>query len=138
MALTLDELSTLIPRVVPSRKELSGLKVDATANVVTFTWNKRHFLAKPTLEVFELRPDGKIYITGSSLLMTRVLLSSDRNGNTVEAVLKTLEEATDYLRANKVESGLELLGAAKKVLSSLQSAASRTPARPVAKTQALS
>lgn len=124
--LTLDELMVLIPRVIPSTKSsidrLSGLKANQVANVVTFTWNKLHFLAKPNLEVFEMKQDT-LYITGSSLLMTSILSGSNKRDNSIEAVVETMRQAGEFLASSNpgtVKSGFELLGTVKKILSNMR------------------
>lgn len=124
--LTLDELMALIPRVIPATKSstdrLSGLKANTAANVMTFTWHKLHFLAKPNLEVLEIKQD-RLYITGSSLLMTRILSGNNKRDTTIEAVLETTKQAEEFLasgNAGTVKSGFELLGTVKKILSNMR------------------
>ncbi|MDO8482505.1 MAG: hypothetical protein Q7S86_01640 [bacterium] len=124
--MTLDELMALIPRVIPkaTQKEdrLLGLQVNSAASVVTFTWHKLHFVAKLNLEVFELKQD-KLYITGSSLLMTQILSSGSRRENTLGEVLETMKQAEDLIisgNPGSAKSGLELLGAVIKALSKMR------------------
>lgn len=131
--MTLDELMALIPRVIPTatQKEdrLSGLKTNMTANVVTFTWHKRHFVAKPNLEVFELIGE-KLYITGSSLLISRILSGNNRRESTLGAVLDTMKQAEDFIirgTPSDVKSGLGLLAAVKKILENMRLPARKPP-----------
>lgn len=129
MKMTPEELTKFIPRVMPSGKNMtvSELKVNDSAQVVTFTWKfasqQIRLVVKPSLEAFEVRPDGKLYVTGSSLLVTSILSGNNSRGNTLEAVLETMKQVEGFVSSNNaanVKNGLELLSAVKKTLDSMR------------------
>ena len=123
--LTLPELTGYISKTIPSPRELAELKANEAAGVATFSWHRIHFLVKPTLEVYEIK-NSQIFITGSSLLMTRILAGSSRREQTIEVVLETMRQASELLtNSNTSRSGFELLGVVKKTLARLMLTASK-------------
>lgn len=114
---TLDDLTIHIRKVLPDSKALAHLQTNAQAGVVEFNWHSRHFVVKPTLEVFELK-GRTLLITGISMLIQAALQTKDRHTKIIEAVVESLKAAEENLRANR-DRGFSLLTDVKKTLSRL-------------------
>ncbi|MBI2947239.1 MAG: hypothetical protein HYY23_06305 [Verrucomicrobia bacterium] len=113
----LDELTQHIRKILPDQKAMSNLRTNPQANVVEFTWHARHFVVRPTLDVFELKGQT-LLITGASMLIQAALRTKDKNTKVIEAVIETLHAAEDNMRGNP-DRGLALLSEIKKTLSKL-------------------
>ena len=96
---------------------MTNLRTNAQAGVVEFTWHARHFVVKPTLDVFELKGQT-LLITGASMLISAALRTKDKNTKIVEAVIETLHAAEENMRASP-DRGLSLLTEVKKILGKL-------------------
>ncbi|KKU67181.1 MAG: hypothetical protein UX89_C0017G0006 [Parcubacteria group bacterium GW2011_GWA2_47_16] len=115
----LEQLAALVQRTMP-KPGISGLKKDADAGVVIFTFQSREFVVKPTsssrLEIFELK-GTKLFITGASRL-AQVIIDGDRNrGVTLAEVIKSIEEAEGAFQNPQTSAGgFKLLAAVKVVI----------------------
>ena len=117
----LDQLMALVQRTMP-RKELSSLRKDQTAGIVTFMFSGRGFVVKPTpsrLDVLELKGTN-LFITGASRL-AQVIIDGDRSrGITLEAIIESIGEAEGALQNPQTSAnGLKLLAAVKGVIQRL-------------------
>lgn len=113
----LDELAQYIGKTLPDQKAMANLRTNAQAGVAEFTWHARHFVVKPTLEVFELKGQT-LLITGASMLIQAALRTKDKNAKVVEAVIETLHAAEENMRGSQ-DRGLALLVEVKKTLMKL-------------------
>ena len=114
---TLEDLTLHIRKVLPEPKALAHMQTNAQAGVVEFNWHSRHFVVRPTMEVYELK--GKtLLITGISMLIQAALQTKDRNTKIIEAVVESLQAAEENMRTNR-ERGYSLLAEVKKILSRL-------------------
>ena len=68
MTLTLPELVVYIRQTVPQSKAIVHLEIKEAMEAVTFDWQGRQFLVKPSLQVLETK-NSKLYITGASILV---------------------------------------------------------------------
>ncbi|MBI4661595.1 MAG: hypothetical protein HY735_22460 [Verrucomicrobia bacterium] len=121
----LDELVRHIRHVLPDQKLLTHVHHNQEARLVEFTWHSRHFVVRPTLEVFELK--GKtLMITGASQLMQAALRTKDRNIKVVGMLVATLQDAEDNMRVHP-EKAFNLLKQVKETLHRMagKSAAAR-------------
>ena len=119
MPASLDELVQYIRETLPQPKQITHLKNNVQAGVVTFGWNGRDFAVKPSLEVFELK-NAQIFITGSSMLMQLALLKRNRNEKILAVLVGTLQQAEDMINnpLNR-DKGLNLLQTVKATLRRL-------------------
>ena len=119
MSAELEELTQYIRQTLPQSKHIVNLQKNEGAGVVTFTWQGREFVVRPTREVFEVR--GKnLYITGSSMLLHSVLLKRDTHQKVVETVLDVLVQAEDMIAGRRqTEAGLRLVDQVKGTLAKL-------------------
>ncbi len=119
MAANLDELVQYIRETLPQPKQIVHLRTNDQAGVVSFGWNGRDFVVKPTMEVYELKNEH-VFITGSSMLMQLALLLRNKNEKTLAAVVGTLQQAEDMI-SNPMnrKKGLSLLQAVKATLKRL-------------------
>lgn len=113
----LELLTEHIRTTIPDRKNMSHLKVRPEAGIAEFMWHSRHFVAKPTLEVFEVK-GPTVLITGASMLMQAALRTKERNSKVIEAVIDTLKTAEDQMR-DSADRGLALLQQVKATLKRL-------------------
>ena len=113
----LEDLTQYIRKILPDQKAMSNLRTNPAASVVEFTWHARHFVVKPTLDVFELKGQT-LLITGASMLISAALRTKDKNTKIVEAVIESLRAAEENMRSNP-DRGLSLLTEVKKILGKL-------------------
>lgn len=113
----LEELTVHIRKVLPEPKALAHLQTNAQAGVVEFNWHARHFVVRPTMEVYELK-GRTLLITGISMLIQAALQTKDRNTKIIEVIVETLQAAEESMRTNR-ERGYSLLAEVKKTLSRL-------------------
>jgi hypothetical protein len=113
----LDQLTLHIRKVLPDQKAMSNLRPNPQGNVVEFTWHARHFVVRPTLDVFELKGQT-LLVTGASMLIQAALRTRDKNTKSVEVVIETLRVAEENMRGSR-DRGLALLSEIKKTLSKL-------------------
>jgi hypothetical protein len=119
----LEDLTQYIRKILPDQKALSHLKINPQAGVAEFTWHARHFVVRPTLDVFEVKGQT-LLITGASMLIQAALRTKDRNAKIIEAVIETLHAAEDNMRGSP-DKGLALLVEVKKALAKLAGAPSK-------------
>jgi len=124
--LNLEELAAFVRKTMPSPNEISRLEKNEPAGVITFTWHNTRLVVQPSLQVFELKGQ-QLFITGSSHLVQTILAGENVRGEKMEAVLTTLDEASDFLRAGKNDTGLALLKTVKSVLTKLSGARAPAP-----------
>ena len=119
MSAELEELTQYIRQTLSQSKHLANLQKNEGAGVLTFHWQGKEFLVKPTREVFEVR--GKnLYITRSSVLVQSVLLKQDAKQKVVETVLDVLAKAEDMIAGRRqTEAGLQLVHQVKGTLAKL-------------------
>ncbi len=86
----LQQLTDHIRNTLPNQQFLAEVQLNEQAGIVRFSWHSRHFVAKPTLEVFELK-GASILITSASMLMDAALRTKDRNVKGVGAIITTLQ-----------------------------------------------
>ena len=121
----LEELAQYIRLTVPQSKFIEGLQIKETAGVVSFRWQGREFLVKPSLEVFESKGTN-VFITGASALMQLAFIKKDKNKKVLEAVLDSITRAEDLIKAMQTENGLKLLGTVKQSLIKLGAPPTKT------------
>ncbi len=115
----LADLARYIRENLPRSIKLEELRVDESADAVLFRWEKREYIVKRYLKVFEVKYN-RIYITGYSLLVQSALTAEFRNEKVIEAVMETINQAQNLINEkNKTKSGLELLKAIKATLVKL-------------------
>ena len=113
----LEQLADHIRATIPDRKHMSQLKVRPDAGIAEFMWHARHFVAKTTLEVFEVK-GPTVLITGASMLMQAALRTKERNTKVIEAVIESIKTAEEQMRAS-ADKGLALLQQVKGTLKRL-------------------
>ena len=116
MAMNLDELTQYLRESLPQPKMIAHLKHNTEAGVVTFGWNGRDFVVKPSLEVLELK-NGRVFVTGCSMLMQLTLSTKTRNEKIYGPIMGMLEETEEMMKnpMNR-DKGLNLLGTVKTSL----------------------
>ena len=119
MVETLEELILSIRQSIPQPKALVDLKAHDKGKFATYKWNSREFLVKQNFEVMEIK-NGKLFITGSSMLMQTALLSRNKNEKALKTVVETLHQSEEMINNSyKREQGLQLLGNVKRILKQL-------------------
>lgn len=118
-AADLDDLVGYVKRTLPLATYISNLEVRKEIGVITFRWQGREFLVKPSLEVLEKR--GQIlYITGSSMLLRSVLTQRERVEKVLEAASEVLMQVEDVIGSKgQRQNGLKLLEAVEASLRKL-------------------
>lgn len=115
---SLDELTQYLRQTLPQANAMQNLQLRADVGAVTFRWNSRDFLVRPSLEVLELK-GSNVVITGASMLMQAALLTKKRNDKLVGGMVETLRQAEDLIKANQKQNGVSLLDTVKKTLATL-------------------
>lgn len=115
---SLEEVAQYVRQTLPQSKAIQNLQLRSDVGALTFRWNGRDFLVKPSLETFELK-GSNVIITGSSMLMQAALMTKTKNEKVVVTMIETMRQAEDFLRANQKDNGLSLLATVKKTLASL-------------------
>ncbi|MDA1275051.1 MAG: hypothetical protein O2960_13535 [Verrucomicrobia bacterium] len=123
---SLEALGVRIRQTVPEPNDVSELKLNHGAELVTFAWKGRHFLVRKSLEVFELK-NRRIFITGSSQLMQSVLKNQNKIQKIVPIATDMLLKSEALLRHSKPHSALEVLQPLKRTLTHLLRAGSNEP-----------
>lgn len=119
MVETLEDLILAIRQSIPQPKALVDLKTNDKGKFATYKWNSREFLVKQNFEVMEIK-SGKVFITGSSMLMQTALLSRNKNEKALKTVVETLHQSEEMINNSfKREQGLQLLGTVKRILKQL-------------------
>ena len=116
---TLDELAQYIRDTLPQPKSILHLKALAEAGAVSFGWHGREFVVKPSLQAVEIK-NGKLFVTGASMLMQLALVKRNRNEKILGALVENMRQAEDLLNnpINK-DKGLALLDTVKATLKRL-------------------
>ena len=119
MVPTLEDLSKYVRLTLPQPKLIENLQVQTQAGVVSFGWQGKEFVVKPSLHVLEVR--GKeVFITGASMLIQSTLMKRDKNEKVISAAIEVLIQVEDLIKAKRqVESGLKLLDSVKSTLRKL-------------------
>ncbi len=129
MVENLEELIVHIRQSVPQPKALVDLKAHEKGKFATYKWNSREFLVKQNLEVMEIK-SGRVFITGSSMLMQSALLSRNKNEKALKSVVETLHRSEEMINNSfKRDQGLQLLRNVKKTLERLGAKAQLTARR---------
>lgn len=115
---SLEEVAQYVRQTLPQSKAIQNLQLRADIGALTFRWNGREFLVKPSLEVFELKGPNVI-ITGASMLMQAALMTKNKNEKVIVAMVDTMKQAEDFIKANQKDNGLSLLATVKKTMGSL-------------------
>lgn len=126
MNVQLEELAEYIRRAVPQSRLIENLQVKEKADVVSFRWQGREFLVKPSLEVFESKGTN-VFITGASVLMQLTFAKKDKNKKVIEVVLESIARAEDLIKGRQTENALNLLKTVKQSLVRLGALPSKTP-----------
>jgi hypothetical protein len=115
----LDELALYLREAIPQPKMIAHLKNNEQAGVVTFSWNGREFVVKPSLEVLELK-NGRVFVTGCSMLMQLTLCTRTRHEKVLAPIVEMLQQ-TEELINNPMnrDKGLNLIGTVKTTLKRL-------------------
>lgn len=114
----LQELEHYIRVTLPEARAIQKLKRNDGADFVDFHWHRRHFAIRPSLEVFEIKDERGLFITGASRLVQASLLVKDRQKKVLGAVVDTLEKAEETVRSNR-EQALALVASCKATLGKL-------------------
>ena len=116
---TLDQLAQYIRDTLPQPRSILHLKALAEASAVSFGWNGHDFVVKPSLQALEIR-NGKLFVTGASMLMQMALMKRNRNEKILGAIVENMRQAEDLLN-NPInrDKGLALLGTVKASLKRL-------------------
>lgn len=105
-----------VRRAVPIPSSISRLEVNLASGFVDLTWQSRHFVVKPPLEVFELK--GKtLFVTGVSMLIQTILTRQESVGKVVKAVNSALERVDDLFKTRRPDAALSLLTQAKATVA---------------------
>ncbi len=119
MTETLDELAVYIRETIPQPKSISGLRRMTEAGAVGFAWNGREFVVKSSLQALEIK-NGKIFVTGASMLMQMALVKRNLNEKVLSAVVDNLRQTEELLNDPKQrDHGLTLLQTVKAALKKL-------------------
>lgn len=117
--MTLQELTQYIRETVPQAKAIAHLQIRESMDAVTFGWQGRDFLVKPSMQVLEMK-NNNLYITGASMLLQSVLLKRDSNQKVIESILEVLYQVEDLILVkHQTEAGLKLLTNAKATMRRL-------------------
>jgi hypothetical protein len=113
----LEDLTRYIRRILPDPKRLNNMRHNEPAGAVEFEWHARHFVALPTLKVFELKGQS-LMLTGSSMLIQAALHTNDKNSKVLGEIVDILRTAEETMRGDQKE-GLALLVQVKRTLLKL-------------------
>ena len=91
----------------------------AEAGAVSFGWNGREFVVKPSLQSLEVK-NGKLFVTGASMLMQLALVKRNRNEKVLGAIVENIRQVEDLVN-NPIDrdKGLALLETVKLTLRRL-------------------
>jgi hypothetical protein len=85
MISTLEDLVRFIRQVLPRRLALENLRMDEATSVVRFEWQKKQFVVKRSLKVFELK-GSKLYMSSHSILVQTALGDAHKADRLVETL----------------------------------------------------
>lgn len=113
---SLEDLSQNVRRTVPIPSAISRLEINQPAGYVELTWQSRHFVVKPSLEVFELK--GKtLFVNGATMLIQSVLTRQESTNRIVKAIEGALERVEDLFKTRRPEAACSLLAQVKATVS---------------------
>jgi hypothetical protein len=125
---TLDDLVSYIRGNLPRSIKLEELRADTEMDAVHFRWEKREYIIKKSLAVFEVKYQ-KIFVTGYSLLLQSALTAEVKNEKVLGAVVETLQQAERLIGdERKGKAGLDLIRVVKRTLIRL--CGQRRPKKP--------
>ena len=123
---TLADLARYVRHHLPRSLTLEAFRVDESSAAVRFSWEKKEYVVKKSLKVFEVK-GRRIYVSGPSLLMHSLLTHHYKNQKVVEAIVEAIREAQRMIEGKgQTETGLQLL---KAVGVTLQKLNGRPPKR---------
>jgi hypothetical protein len=115
---TAEEMKQVLDHIrqtVPQPKAMTHVKPSEEQGIVEFTWHARHFVVRTNLQVFEVK-GSTLLITGASMLMQATLMTRDRHGKVLEAVIELIKAAEDNMLTNQAKS-FPLLSQVKSTLT---------------------
>ncbi len=118
MNVPLQELPQYLRETVPQSKGITHLQVREAMDAVTFAWQGREFMVKPSLQVLEMK-NNNVFLTGASMLLQCVLLKRDANQKIIESLLEALFQVEEMINSKRQNDGLRLLAGAKATMKRL-------------------
>ena len=119
MSETLAELAQYIRETLPQPKCILHLRSMADAGAVTFAWNGREFIVKPTFQALEIK-NGKLFVTGASMLLQMVLVKRTQHEKVIGGIIECLRQTEELVAASdNRDQGLNLLATVKATLKKL-------------------
>jgi hypothetical protein len=116
---TLEDLARYIRKILPRSVTLEGFRLDHHASAVRFYWEKKQYVVKKSMRVFEVK-GRRLYLTAPSLLLQSLLIQARKGAKITAAVLEVIREVESLIGPQQQpEIGLKLLGAVKKTIGKL-------------------
>ena len=113
----LDRLADAVRTTLPDKKALSHLEANQKTGCVTLTWHNTKLAVKLSGESYEVKDDN-LFVTGTSMLLGRVLTTKQKIDTVLGAVIESLRQA-ETLAPTDSEKAIALLESIKPAIRHL-------------------